>query len=743
MEEWNMHPTWLRRSILLSLAVAPISLAQQFTLQHTNSVPLGSQFFGPDTANSLPGSGNGTNPISVAFDGTDAYVGGQNNLGVTESAGIVRVGNLFSTGAATMTPLASSQISTTAFTGFIGLTADSSGVYSVVDRSSGGQIRKYDSSGSVVWTLNPFDVVSGWRPSNIDVDPLAINGTPGLGMTGIGSGRRSVINPSTGSIVFGPSGFTPAGGIINTSPSTTIGSTYRGIAFDDAGNILVMGEKGIGFGNRDTATVDPDQYNRFKSNAGTVGATTPVIVKEQNLNPGQDVDFLEGTGPNKFMVFNSRAGLDATTSITLTDATGGTSTASTRGVHIRKTDGTLPTGIQSSLLGDEDGIGGAFTGTAKGLAVGKDSNNNPVLFVVSLEEKKLDVYSLEPTWISGSGTWGNNSNWLAGLNPNSGLQNARFANTGGTIAIEDSRTTKNLKLDSVNSYGFEGSGTLVLDGPGTWGAQIQVLNGSHSIDVPITLNKSANFTVINAADILQINGEISAAGKGVTKRGAGTAIVKALRLSALSVQGGTLTFGLNGTASGTGKTGSLVISGATDAWTSTLDIKNNAIAVDYTGTSPLADIQNQVKSGYASGAWTGTGIRSSIAALSAIPTKGAIAVAENSELLAAPDIFNQVTTDADTVLVMYTLAGDATMDRKVDTLDFNMLAGNFGTGSKWTQGDSNYDGVVDSQDFNAMVGNFGATVPLTAPSLGSTVPEPASLGALSMALSALALRRRK
>ena len=125
-----------------------------------------------------------------------------------------------------------------------------------------------------------------------------------------------------------------------------------------------------------------------------------------------------------------------------------------------------------------------------------------------------------------------------------------------------------------------------------------------------------------------------------------------------------------------------------------------------------------------------------------MPSKGAIAVAENSELAAAPAIFGQVTTDADTVLVMYTLAGDANMDRKVNTLDFNQLAGNFNAGSTWTQGDFNYDGLIDSLDFNALTGNFGASLPASA-ALGSVVPEPASIGAMSLGLSALLVRRRK
>jgi len=519
------------------------------------------------------------------------------------------------------------------------------------------------------------------------------------------------------------------------------------MSFDSAGNILALGNRGIGYGTRDTTVAGPNQYNLFRSLTNQADRTTAILTKEEKTFAAQGVQFLEGTGPNALMAFNARPGADITTAMNVTDLSGNVTSVNTRGVQIRTLTGAVASGIQSVLLGDEDGIGGAFSGVGKGLAIGKDADNNPVLFVVSLEERKLDVYSLEPTWTTTSGDWSTPANWLAGLVPNSGLQNARFgagiASTGGTVTLNDNRTTKNLKLDSAGSFLFIGGGTLTLDGPGDWGSQIQVVSGSHSIGVPVTLSKSVNVNVANASDTLTITGDISAAGKGVTKRGAGTAVVKNLRLSALALRGGTLSIASNGSASGTSKTGSLVIEGVTDAWTSTLDLANNAIAVDYTATSPIAEIQNQIKSGYAAGAWTGTGIRSSAAASSAPPTKGAIAYAENSELSATPALFNQVTVDADTVLVMYTLAGDATMDRKVDTVDFNMLAGNFGTGSKWVQGDSNYDGAVDSLDFGLLVGNFGASLPASAPTLGSVVPEPASLGVIAFGLAATFKRRRK
>jgi uncharacterized delta-60 repeat protein len=62
-------------------------------------------------------------------------------------------------------------------------------------------------------------------------------------------------------------------------------------------------------------------------------------------------------------------------------------------------------------------------------------------------------------------------------------------------------------------------------------------------------------------------------------------------------------------------------------------------------------------------------------------------------------------------LDFFVLSGDANHDRKVDTLDFNALAANFGkTGTTYSQADFNYDGKVDTLDFNTLAAQFGKTL---------------------------------
>src|SRR5581483_6949381 len=81
--------------------------------------------------------------------------------------------------------------------------------------------------------------------------------------------------------------------------------------------------------------------------------------------------------------------------------------------------------------------------------------------------------------------------------------------------------------------------------------------------------------------------------------------------------------------------------------------------------------------------------------------------------------------------LLRTYLGDANTDGKVNALDFNALATNYGQNggsAVWTQGDFNYDGNVDTSDFVILSNEFGqalATPP--APVLGALVPEPTAL----------------
>jgi hypothetical protein len=163
----------------------------------------------------------------------------------------------------------------------------------------------------------------------------------------------------------------------------------------------------------------------------------------------------------------------------------------------------------------------------------------------------------------------------------------------------------------------------------------------------------------------------------------------------------------------------------------TLDLTNNSMVIN--AASQLIPIRTALNTGYANGLWNGTGIVSSSAqATAGGPIRTAIGYNDTGSSL----------------LLKYTVGGDANLDGRTNAMDFNAVATNFGSvnGDRWTRGDFNYDGLVNTGDFTLLAQNFNAVLPASAPvlsaSLGTLVPEPASLGALS-ALALLARRRRR
>ena len=88
-----------------------------------------------------------------------------------------------------------------------------------------------------------------------------------------------------------------------------------------------------------------------------------------------------------------------------------------------------------------------------------------------------------------------------------------------------------------------------------------------------------------------------------------------------------------------------------------------------------------------------------------------------------------------------TIAGDATMDGRVNSLDFAALASHFGSSGVWMQGDFNSDGFVNALDFNILATNYGQSH-LAGAALGSIVPEPGMLVVFALSGLVMSSRRR-
>jgi hypothetical protein len=220
---------------------------------------------------------------------------------------------------------------------------------------------------------------------------------------------------------------------------------------------------------------------------------------------------------------------------------------------------------------------------------------------------------------------------------------------------------------------------------------------------------------------------------------------------AISVQ--QLNIGSSGTFkqnSGALQTKTLTIAGGK------LDITSGDMSIDYTGTSPLATVRDYLKSGYSGGSWNGSGI------VTSSPLKGgSVAYAEASDLLGLSGVntgtWDGQTVDSTSLLLKFTLTGDATMDGEVSFADLVTVAQNYGTTTGtaiWRKGDFDFDGNVGFSDLVAVAQNYGAALP-SAPIPGASlafegdlarafaaVPEPSMLG-IVVGMVPLLLRRRR
>jgi hypothetical protein len=159
----------------------------------------------------------------------------------------------------------------------------------------------------------------------------------------------------------------------------------------------------------------------------------------------------------------------------------------------------------------------------------------------------------------------------------------------------------------------------------------------------------------------------------------------------------------------------------------TLDLTDNAVIYDYTGGSPIGTVRGWITSGYAGGSWNGNGITSSTAATTA---SRAIGYAEATDLFTTfPATFLGQTVDNTSLLLRYTIAGDASLDRKVDVTDLGKLSTNWQQSPRrWSQGDFNFDQKVDVSDLGILSSNWQKGVPappaLTTPIDASALTTP-------------------
>jgi autotransporter-associated beta strand protein len=347
------------------------------------------------------------------------------------------------------------------------------------------------------------------------------------------------------------------------------------------------------------------------------------------------------------------------------------------------------------------------------------------------------------TWNAATGgSWNTATNWAVSSIANQSGEVANFVNSiasPATISTDGNWTVGTINIKSAYNYDFEqgGGGSLTLNN-GSNPAAINSNQGNNVINVPMTLSSNTTVSVASSSN-LSIGGNISGPG-GLTLSGSGPLTLSGANsysggtvLNNINVQiasaqslpvGGALSIGTDNStdlvqiATGAGhvEIGSLAISS-----TSTLDITNNSLAIDYSDASPAATIRGYIISGRDGGLWNGTGIRSSDAALytPAVTTVG------------YKDTGSQI-------LVMYTWIGDTNLDGSVDESDLLAMAPSGTTNATWSEGDFNYDGIVNADDYALF--QLGAAYATT--NIVNVFPEPTNL-AITAFLSMAFLRRNR
>jgi autotransporter-associated beta strand protein len=191
-----------------------------------------------------------------------------------------------------------------------------------------------------------------------------------------------------------------------------------------------------------------------------------------------------------------------------------------------------------------------------------------------------------------------------------------------------------------------------------------------------------------------------------------------------------------------------------------VDLADNDAIVNYTGAaSPIGSwtgssysgLLGSIRAGRNAGAWNASGLTTSQPDAAAGMT--ALGIAEASETLGINPtqtaLWNGQSVDDTSVLVMYTYAGDATLDGKINIDDYTKIDGGIvGGATGWANGDFNYDGKIDIDDYTIIDDNIASQgAPLNSTiGIGESVvavPEPGMWGGFVLFSWSLIRRQRR
>jgi autotransporter-associated beta strand protein len=657
------------------------------------------------------------NAVTLGAGGTTATDGfGANFSGALSGSGAITVDGGNSTLAGATIP-----------TGFVGLSGNNSAYTGNVTINT-GELRI---NGNNALTANNTVTVNS---AAVVTDLNVLQSVTIAGLNSNGTGTTTSTSATTRTLSFGGAGnYTAAGPVTGNLNLAMTGTGYQKLTGSNtySGNTSVPGGGILQF----ATTASLPGYNA----AGKASASNGILAV--NVGGGgewasTDVDALAANAS----FTGGKLGFDTT------DA-GGTFTYSTGGL----TMGIAKLGTGTLVVDGASNFTGATVNSGT-LVLNRpaDGNNNVNNAVTINNGGTLQLGSTSNSdLIHFNAAFNLNTGGTFDMNGHNEEISA-LNGTGGTV------TNTNATAATIRVGGGGNSGTwsgVIQDGAG----QVSLIKGLTGTQVLSGVNTYTGNTTVNGGTLtIDAGGALAGSPNVTVASGATLNAIGSLSSTAVVSDNGAVNFGLTDSSAATTQLLSslTVAANATASITLSHDasvpktLHPNTLTFNDPSTGKL-DITNNV-----------------------LISTGTVSQAEALVSNLSPNVPAVITSDSNLALgygdagsgnyeIRATLLGDSDLDGKVNVADLANLAGNFGKtdGQFWISGDFDYNGNVNVADLADLAGNFGkslgvgsgggggsvATQAVAAAATvgGAAVPEPATIGILSLGALALASRRQR